>query len=427
MTRNTEEGAIGSTPTPFAESVDSAVAGARIQGRYRIVGGLGTGAFGPVCLAEDEATGHQVAIRLLPRGVGVAGAPAAAQPFQRPGRSVVTASTAHPGLVRVLQLGEDGRGRSFVVMEVVQGRRLSAMGRPIPLRDALRLALDLGGPVEALHRLGLVHGALCPRNVMVLEDGRVKVMDVELAGLRNTRMPEGVIARASQEEYLSPEQIRGAPVSPKADVYAFAVILYELLSGAPPFQALTREAVLAKHVMEKPLPIRRWERDVPVLVERLIMEALEKNPEQRPRMQDVLDRLRTQALGLSTRWKRAALVVCGAALAGLVAVSATVGPLPLRPSAPRPAPTAEAMRTRLAVGPIAPTPTMRPSAARPIPLLTPPPPSLPPRTERREPSPAALGPAGAKVERPAAPAAGEAKDPGAVIDWLLKRAATRVD
>src|SRR5207249_957939 len=169
----------------------------RVQGRYRIVRALGTGAFGSVCLAEDESTGHQVAIRLLPRWL--AAPPHAAQAVLRRGRSIIAASAAHPGLVRVHEFGELETGGIFAAMEFVEGRRLSEIlsgGEPLDISAAIRLALDLGGSVETLHNMGLVHGALRPCNVLVLEDGRVKLMDLELAGLRDAR-PTGAALAAS--------------------------------------------------------------------------------------------------------------------------------------------------------------------------------------------------------------------------------------
>src|SRR2546425_10419821 len=231
---------LGPTAAPVVELDDRAPIGRRVQGRYRIIGKLGVGAFGAVCAAEDTATGHRVAIRLLPRGLPRA--PQVARTIVRLGQSIVEASTSHPVLVRVLAFGQTEHGRPFVAMERVRGRRLSEIlseGKPLAVRAALRLALDLGGSVETLHSMGLAHGALRPCNVMVLEDGRVKLMDVELACLRDSESMKAVVAAEPPAEYLAPEQIRQAPVTDKADVYAFAAILYEMLCGVPPFRAAT--------------------------------------------------------------------------------------------------------------------------------------------------------------------------------------------
>ena len=306
---------LGPTQVPVVELDDRAPIGRRVHGRYRIIGRLGTGAFGEVCAAEDAATGHRVAIRLLPRGL--TRAPQVARTIVRLGQSIVDASTSHPGLVRVLAFGQAEHGRPFVAMERVTGRRLSEIlseGKPLAIGAALRLALDLGGCVETLHNMGIVHGALRPCNVMVLEDGQVKLMDVELACVRDFRAMKAVVAAAPPAEYLAPEQIRQAPVTEKADVYAFAAILYEMLCGVPPYRAATREAVLAKHLEETPAPLRRRRRAVPVAVESVVALALDRQPEVRPFMPDFLNSLVAEAHRPTPRWNRTAVIVRGAAV-----------------------------------------------------------------------------------------------------------------
>jgi len=432
------EGPTGPTARPFVEPGDRAPVGLSVKGRYRIVRELGAGAFGSVCLAEDEATGHPVAIRFLPRALS--GASDATQAVQRMGRAIVAASTAHPALVRVLEFGEAENGRAFMATELVEGRRLSEMlsaGKPLDVDVARRLALDLGGAVESLHNLGVVHGALRPGNVMVLEDGRVKLMDVELAGLRDAPAMESILAAESPAEYLSPEQIRRAPVTEKTDIYAFGVVLYEMLCGVPPFQAPTREAILTKHLTETLVPVRRRRRGVPASVESAVALALYKQPELRPLMQDVLNRLWAEANGPATRWKRPAAIAAGAALAASVVMLVAWVLFAQHVPAPRPlaqpaeqAPVSALPRssapptepgTAPVVGPLAPavgpaTPAAVPSpAVRATPPTTAPPASRPPRAERRD----------QPLERPAASSDAEADDPGAIIDWLLSRSSAR--
>ena len=110
---------------PLVGAEECAPIGLRVQDRYRIVSELGSGAFGTVCLAEDGVTAQRVAIRFLPRGL--AAIPGVARAVQSRARSVIAGSTANPGLVRVLEVGEAEPGRLFAVMELVEGRRLSAM------------------------------------------------------------------------------------------------------------------------------------------------------------------------------------------------------------------------------------------------------------------------------------------------------------
>ena len=429
MSRDAEEKLTGPPAVLPVDTGDRAPVGQRIQGRYRIDSELGAGPFGPVCLAEDEATSHWVAIRLLPH---------AAQPTQRVGRSLVGASTAHPGLAHVLEFGEVEPGRPFVAVELVEGRRLSDIlseGKPVDIGDALRIALEIGEAVETLHDMGLVHGALRPRNLMVLADGRVKLMDVELIGLRDASAPKIALAAEPPAEYLSPEQVGGAPLAGGSDIYAFAVILYEMLCGVPPFQAATREAVLAMQLTETPVLVRRRRRTVSAPVEAIVALALSKEPARRPPMQDILDILWAEANRPPSRWKRRAAIVGGATLAVSLAVVGAWNLFATPPPLWSPPPLAQP----------APTPTPRPTVTR-APVSVPPaprapavePPPAPPssssrlaKTTRREQVRPPQAPARATRaqpatrEQPASSNNAEGDDPGAVIDWLRNRSSPR--
>lgn len=379
--------------------------GLRVRGRYRVVSELGAGAFGTVCIGEDESTGHRVAIRFFPRSF--VEAPHAMQAVLRMARSVVAASNSHPGMVRVLEFGELEAGRPFTVSEFVEGHRLSEMlaagGPPLEIAAAMRLALDLGAAVETLHNMGFIHGALRPRNVMVTDDGRVKLMDVDLAGLRDAREMQGLVTVEPLAEYLSPEQILKAPVSEKTDIYAFGCILYELLCGAPPFQASTREAVLAKHLKEGPVAIHKQRSAVPGSVERAVTLALYKQPEPRPLMGDILNLLWTGAHGPTPQRKRAAVIVSGGALAALAVVAVIWGALALRPSTP-----ALVAPTVRESAPAAASPTTPVTDTRAVPALKPATPALvPPSTVERAPvstpNPSVRAPEPAPVVRPTVP------------------------
>lgn len=419
MSSDAREGSTGPTGVPSIESGDRVPIGLRVQGRYRIVRELGTGAFGSVCLAEDESTGHRVAIRLLPRWL--AAPPHAAEAVLRRGRSIIAASAAHLGLVRVQEFGELEPGRIFAAMEFVEGRRLSETlsgDAPLDLSAAIRLALDLGGSVETLHNMGLVHGALRPCNVMVLEDGRVKLMDLELAGLRDARPTDGSLVAKPSAEYLSPEQICRAPVTEKTDIYSFAVILYEMLCGVPPFQAETRDAVLEKHLTEPPPPMRP-RRAVPASVESIVTQALDKQPGLRPLMQDVLNGLWSDAHRPTNRRTRTVAIVGGAALAASLVVVVAWSLLALRPSGPRPLaqPAAPPPTSAQAPGSSPPTSSARAAApptattvapakpaVAPSPAAKATPPSAPPLAAAPAKPAVALSPA-AKATPPSAPLA----------------------
>jgi eukaryotic-like serine/threonine-protein kinase len=367
----------GPTSSPPAQRGERFASGLRVRGRYRVVSEIGSGAFGTVCLGEDESTGYRVAIRFLPQSFATT--PQASQAVLRMGRSIIAGSTSHPAIARVLEFGELDAGRPFTVTEFVEGRRLSELmsGRaPLEIHAALRIALELGGAVETLHNMGFVHGAINPHNVVVLEDARVKLLDVELAGLRDAREVQGLVSTDPAAEYLSPEQIQKAPTTEKTDIYAVGVILYELLSGAPPFEGSTRDAICAKHLKEAPVPIHRRREGVPASVSRAVTLALYKQPEARPLMGDVLNLLWTGAHGPAPQRKRAAVILGGAALAALAVAAVVWGMLALRPpGASSPA-----------------QPTARPTIEPARPALAPAAPAPPAVETRKPPTPAVVTP-----------------------------------
>ena len=305
-------------------------AGHRVR-RYRILHELGSGASGTVCLAEDETTAQRVAIRFLPRELAVR--PTVGRLVQGLSRPAAMASP-HPGLVRVLEFGEAEPGEAFAVMELVEGRRLSeilAEGKTLDLGVARRLALDLGACVEAIHNMGLVHGGLRPRNVMILPDGAVKLMDVELIGLAEGPTPQSVLD-ASPAEYLAPEQIRREPITEKTDVYSLGTIVYELFCGAPPFRGTNQDAIVSRQLTVPAAPMGR-RRPVPPSTERTVMQALAKDPELRPWMHEMLNGLwgnETKAPATSA-WRRPAMISGGVAFAALLIAAGTWALLGSRP------------------------------------------------------------------------------------------------
>jgi putative ABC transport system substrate-binding protein len=290
--------------------------------RYRILHELGSGASGTVCLAGDETAVQRVAIRFLPRDLAARLTVARlVQGLSRP----AAAASPHPGLVRVLEFGEAEPGEVFAVMELVEGRRLSdilAEGKTLDLAIARRWALDLGACAEAIHNMGLVHGGLRPRNVMILPDGSVKLLDVELIGLADGPAPQSVLD-ASPAEYLAPEQIRREPITEKTDVYSFGTIIYELFCGAPPFRGTNRDAIVSRQLTVPPAPISR-RRPVPPSTERIVMQALEKDPELRPWMHEMLNGLwGGETKAAATRaWRRPAMIG-GVAFAAVLLAAGT--------------------------------------------------------------------------------------------------------
>jgi serine/threonine protein kinase len=415
----------------------------RLNSRYRIVAKLGRGSLGPVCVAEDSTTGSPVAIRLLPSTPGRA---RGGDVLERISPAIVAASRAHPALVRVLETGRTNSGRPFVVTEFVEGRRLSdvlASGPCPDVPEALAMALELGGAVETVHNMGLVHGALRTRNVIVLADGRVKLMDLELAGLRDA--PAMRLAGAEPPaETPSAEQLRDEMITEKSDIYSFASIVYETLCGTSPFDALTADAAAARQAPQRPA----WPRDsrakIPHSVRRIIEDALSEEPQRRPFMSELLNGLLLKPSVTAGVRRRVVFVNAAAAAAVGVALlgwgvltpretlikGPVYGTRLVPPTNVAPAPTVPTWSTVRESAP--PTPARTPSSvsmpSAPVSgtIAVAPEESAMPRRESRpgtESTPSrreSATPATAAVptHRPTS-TDDEDYDPGAVIDWVL--------
>ena len=307
---------------PSAASPGGVAAGApRSIGRYRVVAEKGASSFGTVYLAEHTETAQPVAVRLLSREVS--NAAAVGEVLRRRAHAVVEASRAHPSLVSVLEYGTTEDGRFFAVMERVEGRRLSeVLGAQKPdVSTALQLAMELGGPIETLHNLAFVHGAVRPTNFVVSADGAVKLLDVELIAIRDVPALRPLVAERARATYLAPEQLQSRPITDKTDVYSFGATLYHMLGGAPPFRSASRQEVVDKHLREEAPRLRRRQRSVPALIDTLIAEALNKWPEQRPYMQKLLNDLALGASAQRKRWRAAGIA---AGLIVTAAISATI-------------------------------------------------------------------------------------------------------
>jgi serine/threonine protein kinase len=370
----------------------------RLNSRYRIVSELGSGPFGPVYIAEDTTTGSPVAIRPLPHAAARA---RGGDVLERISPAIIAASAAHPALVRVLDTGRADSGRPFVVTEFVEGRRLSdvlASGSPLDVPAGLKMALELGGAVETVHNMGLVHGALRTRNVMVLADGRVKLMDLELASLRD--WPPIRVAEPPADT-PSPEQLRDEVITEKTDIYSFASIVYEMLCGTPPFEALTADAAAARQAPQRPA----WPRDsrakIPRAVRRIIEAALSEKPERRPFMSQLLNGLVLKSSVTPGSRRRIAIV-------GSVAVATViVGLLSWGLRTPREtlvtAPTQ--VTTPVPASSVVATPSQQSATSRRK--------TAPPRAESTPPTTAAV------PTHPPTSSNHEDYDPAAVIDWVL--------
>lgn len=245
--------------------------------RYELVEQRGRGGLGRVWAARDLTDSRDVAVKLLH------GPPdeEAATLFVREARTAAT--LAHPGLVAVLDVGQDTDGTPFLVTELLTGRDLRATlraGLPEPA-SVSAWAAQICAALEHAHRAGLVHGDLKPADLVVCEDGRVRVLDLGLAGHLAAVAAAGTRLLGTLA-YTSPERLRGRPAEPRSDLYALGCVLYELLTGTPPFGTGDAAATVYAQLESIPEPPERRRADVPPQLSRLVLDLLAKDPAQRP-------------------------------------------------------------------------------------------------------------------------------------------------
>jgi eukaryotic-like serine/threonine-protein kinase len=255
-----------------------------LGGRYELGPVIGYGGMAEVRRGRDVRLGRDVAIKMLRSDL--ARDPTFQSRFSREAQSA--ASLNHPAIVAVYDTGEDTHGGEttpYIVMEYVEGRTLRQVlegeGRLLPQR-ALEITAQICTALDEAHRAGIVHRDVKPANVMLTPAGEVKVMDFGIArALTSTSTMTQTAAVIGTAHYLSPEQARGEHVDARSDVYSVGCLLYELLTGAPPFSGDTAVAVAYQHVREDPVPPSRLESDVSASVDAIVLKAMAKNPANR--------------------------------------------------------------------------------------------------------------------------------------------------
>lgn len=261
-----------------------------LSGRYRVDDLIGRGGMASVYRGQDLTLGRDVAIKILEPDLAANGA------FRTRFRLEAQSASrmAHPAIVRVFDAGEETRtdaaghaqAEPYIVMELVTGRLLKDIiaDGPVPLDDALRYTDGILEALEYSHRAGVVHRDIKPGNVMVTDAGQVKVMDFGIAravsdSSSTVAETTAIIGTAS---YFSPEMAKGDPVDARADIYSAGIVLYELLTGQPPFRGENPIAVAYQHVSEAPVPPSEIVDSVPRSLDALVLRALAKDPFQRP-------------------------------------------------------------------------------------------------------------------------------------------------
>ena len=261
-----------------------------LAGRYEIRDLIGRGGMAEVHLGYDKRLSRIIAIKLLRSDI--AGDPTFQARFRREAQSA--AALNHPTIVAVYDSGEEeittpnGSTRSvpYIVMEYVEGhtvRELLGDGEAVPIPEAVEITTGVLDALEYSHRAGIVHRDIKPGNIMLTSTGAVKVMDFGIAraiedSAATVTQTHAVVGTA---QYLSPEQARGEIVDARSDLYSTGCLLYELLTGQPPFTGDSAVAIAYQHVREIPKPPSSLAADVPESLDRVVLKALAKTRDDR--------------------------------------------------------------------------------------------------------------------------------------------------
>jgi serine/threonine protein kinase/alpha-beta hydrolase superfamily lysophospholipase len=259
-----------------------------LLGHYRVLAALGAGGMGEVLRARDTRLGREVALKVLPEDLALDGD--RLDRLQREARAI--AAISHPGIVTVHAIEEFGI-RSFIVMELVEGRELGELipEEGLPLAEVLSLALQLVRALAAAHRGGVLHRDLKPANVMVTETGQLKVLDFGLAKFRSGAEPvdEGEATAALTQAgtvlgtvpYMSPEQLRGSEIDERSDLFSVGVLLYEMATGDRPFAGDSPPELMSSILRDEPVPVQDRRPALPRQLGRIVRRCLEKEPARR--------------------------------------------------------------------------------------------------------------------------------------------------
>jgi Protein kinase domain len=266
----------------------------RLAGRYELLGNIGEGGMGVVYRAVDRVLDRIVAVKVLP--VGSAMDESVVARFEREARAA--ASLSHPNIVAVFDAGSED-ATHFIVMEFVSGVSLAErLHHPpaIPVAHVVGLAAQIAGGLAAAHRAGIVHRDIKPSNVMVDQSGIAKLLDFGIARAHASTSLTRTGSVLGSAHYIAPEVARGEPAEERSDVYSLGCMLYEMLTGRPPFVGDLDVAVLQQHASAHARPPRALDPAVPCALDELTMQLLAKRADDRPRASQV-----EQALGRSLR------------------------------------------------------------------------------------------------------------------------------
>jgi serine/threonine protein kinase len=277
---------------------------------YRLEAEVGRGGMSTLFRATDLRDGKQVAVK-VPHAE-MESDPVLIERFRR--EEEIGQELDHPGIVKTYD-GEE-RSRRYMVIEWVDGKLLRAIlnkeGK-LPVERAVKLTLAICDALDTMHKHGVVHRDLKPENVMVLDDDRIKLIDFGIAMKEEARRitHASVTPALGTPDYISPEQVKGQRGDQRSDVYAMGAMLYEMLTGQPPFTGPNPLAVMNERVLNDPRPARELNAEISPEIEEVLFRALERDPRHRyPTAHEMAWELEhPELVGVDGRERRPALLL----------------------------------------------------------------------------------------------------------------------
>jgi eukaryotic-like serine/threonine-protein kinase len=266
-------------------------------GPYEIVAKLGEGGMGEVYKARDTRLNRSVAVKVLPSAL--ASDPDRRGRFEREAHAI--AALSHPHICTIFDIGREN-GTDYLVMELLEGETLAdrlagrPKGRPLPLQDVLRYAIEIADGLDKAHRAGIVHRDLKPANIMITKAG-AKLLDFGLAKLKGPAVPISMTAiehatttggpkTASGTilgtvHYMSPEQVEGREADTRSDIWALGVVIYEMATGSRPFEGESAASIIGAILKDTPAPLTARQPLAPAALEHAVARCLARDPDDR--------------------------------------------------------------------------------------------------------------------------------------------------
>ncbi len=255
------------------------IKGQKINDRYEIIRNIGEGGMANVYLAYDIILNRNVAVKVL-RG-DLADDEKFVRRFQREANSA--SSLHHPNIVEMYDVGED-EGKYYIVMEYLDGRTLKSLVKrrgALTVLEVVDIMTQLTSAIACAHDKYIIHRDIKPQNVMILEDGKVKITDFGIAMALNSQDLTQTNSVMGSVHYLAPEQASGGASTIKCDIYSLGILMFELLTGKVPFKGENAVEIAIKH-MKDPIPsVRSYNDEIPQSIENIVLKACAKNPKNR--------------------------------------------------------------------------------------------------------------------------------------------------